>query len=1031
MRYCNNSLTHPRSESDLNDLEAEEYCFAEMDDSEVNEKFEAMLNDMNLDETRKEPLRQQTLENKRKLLINREVVHDNHSKFEKPAEYIHYLNQAGDLSVTKLYGCVESLRIALTNNPLSWVNEFGTNGLKQLLSILNECYRNDNRYKGVQYECIRCLRAIMNNTVGLKQMFGQKEALPIIARSLDAGKPNVMLETVKVLAAVCLIPPNGHEKVLEAITMSAESNGTERFRPILQGLLTHGNEQLRAACLQLINAIVGTPDDLEFRLHLRNEIMRTGLVDVLDTLKDDASENLMVQLNVFNEHKEDDYMEFMQKFDNVRLELDDMSDCFEMVKNLVMDTPSERYLLSIMQHFLYIRDDAFIRPEYFKLIEECVSQIVLHRNGCDPDFRVSRRFNVDVQPLIESLIEQLRQAEEKRIEEVAAKEQAIAARQEIEAELALAKKMINELPTGAGASGLSTPFTSNKMGNSVGPPPPPPPPPPPLPGMSGSAPLGGGPPPPPPPPLPPQPLMKGVGPPPPPPPPGFGGPPPPPLGGLLSKPSDQLPHGLKPKKAWKVEGTTKRLNWNPIKPQNLSGNSFWLTVDEEELASSDILEGLELHFTSKSTNKKSNDVIDKSGSLKKVKSLRVLDSKVAQNLSILLGGPLKHLKYEVVKKSILRCDVSVLSANILEQLISYLPPEDQLKRLQQFKNDYDDLTEAEQFALTISEVKRLKARLQSISFKQRFPEMVQDIEPGIVAGTEACKEVKQSKKFRKLLELILLIGNYMNSGSKNGQAFAFEISFLPKLSATKDVENKKTMLHYLVDIIEKKKKFSDMLHFSDELPHIDRASKISIETIQNTLNQMKIKIKNLQTDLQNSRVPQSEDDRFEEVMNDFTKDADRQYKLLQNRFENMKTLFSNLAEYYAFDEKKYTFEDFFSDLKKFKDSFWEAYLENVKMREAEEKSRRMKEAREKAERELAERANRKKAWIDITGQTQEGVMDTLLEALQSGSAFNRGKPHGKKSTSSSGGGGRTQRHMNRRDLGFGSRELSHNSYMNS
>lgn len=52
--------------------------------------------------------------------------------------------------------------------------------------------------------------------------------------------------------------------------------------------------------------------------------------------------------------------------------------------------------------------------------------------------------------------EQLRQAEEKRIEEVAAKEQAIAARQEIEAELALAKKMINELPTGAGASGLST-----------------------------------------------------------------------------------------------------------------------------------------------------------------------------------------------------------------------------------------------------------------------------------------------------------------------------------------------------------------------------------------------------------------------------------------------------------------------------------------------------------------------------------------------------------------------------------------------
>lgn len=39
---------------------------------------------------------------------------------------------------------------------------------------------------------------------------------------------------------------------------------------------------LQIACLQLINAIVATPDDLEFRLHLRNEIMRVGLMDILD-----------------------------------------------------------------------------------------------------------------------------------------------------------------------------------------------------------------------------------------------------------------------------------------------------------------------------------------------------------------------------------------------------------------------------------------------------------------------------------------------------------------------------------------------------------------------------------------------------------------------------------------------------------------------------------------------------------------------------------------------------------------------------
>lgn len=41
----------------------------------------------------------------------------------------------------------------------------------------------------------------------------------------------------------------------------------------------------------------------------------------------------------------------------------------------------------------------FFRPEYFNLIEECVSQIVLHRSGADPDF-CTKRFEIDVDALI-------------------------------------------------------------------------------------------------------------------------------------------------------------------------------------------------------------------------------------------------------------------------------------------------------------------------------------------------------------------------------------------------------------------------------------------------------------------------------------------------------------------------------------------------------------------------------------------------------------------------------------------------------
>ncbi len=38
------------------------------------------------------------------------------------------------------------------------------------------------------------------------------------------------------------------------------------------------------------------------------------------------------------------------------------------------------------------------RASYFKLIEECIAQIVLHRSGYDPDFR-AKKFQIDVEGL--------------------------------------------------------------------------------------------------------------------------------------------------------------------------------------------------------------------------------------------------------------------------------------------------------------------------------------------------------------------------------------------------------------------------------------------------------------------------------------------------------------------------------------------------------------------------------------------------------------------------------------------------------
>lgn len=108
-----------------------------------------------------------------------------------------------------------------------------------------------------------------------------------------------------------------------------------------------------------------------------------------------------MQLSVFDKHREDDADEQLQRFDNVRVDMDDINDCFEVLKNTTLDTPAEKFFLSILQHLLFIRDDVETKSAYYQLIEECVTQIVLHKPGYDPDFRANRRFNIDVQPLIE------------------------------------------------------------------------------------------------------------------------------------------------------------------------------------------------------------------------------------------------------------------------------------------------------------------------------------------------------------------------------------------------------------------------------------------------------------------------------------------------------------------------------------------------------------------------------------------------------------------------------------------------------
>ncbi|KAF3816197.1 hypothetical protein GH733_014786, partial [Mirounga leonina] len=61
--------------------------------------------------------------------------------------------------------------------------------------------------------------------------------------------------------------------------------------------------------MQFINALVTSPYELDFRIHLRNEFLRSGLKTMLPDLKEKENDELDIQLKVFDENKEDDLNE--------------------------------------------------------------------------------------------------------------------------------------------------------------------------------------------------------------------------------------------------------------------------------------------------------------------------------------------------------------------------------------------------------------------------------------------------------------------------------------------------------------------------------------------------------------------------------------------------------------------------------------------------------------------------------------------------------------------------------------------------
>lgn len=741
-----------------------------MSEPEIMAKFEELLDDMNLSEEKKAPLRSKPLVAKKEMLKMHLKGLDSgpstsssssKSRCVNPADYINALTHASDSSFSKLFSTIESLRVALTSNPLSWLKDFGLTGLHSILGILASCYTNpDGRRSKLQHECIKCLKAFMNNTPGLRQVLLHQNALTLIARSINADHPSIMNDAVKLIAAVSLVD---HEKAVEAITrsyeMMEESGGEpekevvkgvylrDRFSYIIDGFKHTDNDMLHFSCMQLINALIAHAEDLDYRIHLRNEIMRSGFADVLPTLpspptppsppssnhhhpsqgsnhfnnhmvglqldqglpsitttNEDVSnktpiELLGLQVEIFLNVQQEDYYELESKFrEQITYDFDNPYVCFELISQTIKNTPAEHSFRSLLQHLLLIRDDVNVKSAYFQLVEDATSQIVMYKKSTmDPDFRYRSRVEIELDGVTDRIARFLEESTKASASLSQKLQEALTEKAEAQAKVEKLSKQLEDLTK----NGLRPSVTSPPTTGSI-----PPPPPPPMPGMVGSA---------PPPPPPPPPGSSSMGPPPPPPPPPFGSvpgappPPPPPFGAPMMPPVPVIPSYLPNHVEYKPEAPLKKINWKKTTPTKIPETSVWVQIDENKIKESvKLFEGLAERFCSDSRrlNKKPSSTADGSDGVpgsktgaKKVKSLKVLDPKAAQNLMILFGSI--KMSADELLKHILTINEEHLNDAIIQQLIKYIPQTSQLNKLEEHRKDFENLHEAEQFALTV------------------------------------------------------------------------------------------------------------------------------------------------------------------------------------------------------------------------------------------------------------------------------------------------------------------------------------------
>jgi len=156
--------------------------------------------------------------------------------------------------------------------------------------------------------------------------------------------------------------------------------------------------------------------------------------------------------------------------------------------------------------------------------------------------------------------------------------------------------------------------------------------------------------------------------------------------------------------------------------------------------------------------------------------------------------------------------------------------------------------------------------------------------------------------------LILAIGNYLNGGSKRGQADGFQIEILPKLNDTRSNDNE-PLLMFMMRLI--KKKHPDLVTLPEDMPHVSDAVRLNISDLDGAVKRLEGEIKLFTDRVETVKSIMDPSERFYTAMTDAVAQAKRELESTQTDFTRTQKKFEEVVQFFG-ASKSMSSDEFFA-----------------------------------------------------------------------------------------------------------------------